>query len=191
MKTQPLITLPGGEAYYLPGSADQCVVLVHGYTGTPGELRLLGAYLNKLGLSVIGVRLPGHGTNIDDLEHTTFADWYEEVLRNVAKARTLARKVSLVGSSMGAAVVLKVAATTQLYKSVVMSAPLETYNKHYQYAKWFHFIHPVEKKKPVSLTYPPNITPATMNFPCCHCPAPLRKSIRCRRTVCPRSPVRS
>jgi hypothetical protein len=25
-----------------------------------------------------------------------------------------------------------------------------------------------EEKSPVSLTYPPNITPATMNFPCCH-----------------------
>lgn len=165
MKTQPLITLPGGEAYYLPGSADQCVVLVHGYTGTPGELRLLGAYLNKLGLSVIGVRLPGHGTNIDDLEHTTFADWYEEVLRNVAKARTMARKVSLVGSSMGAAVVLKVAATTQLYKSVVMSAPLETYNKHYQYAKWFHFIHPVEKKKPRKFDVPAQYYASYDEFP--------------------------
>ena len=72
MKTQPLITLPGGEAYYLPGTTDQCVVLVHGYTGTPGELRLLGEYLQKAGASRNRCAFAGHGTNIDDLEHTTF-----------------------------------------------------------------------------------------------------------------------
>ena len=48
-----------------------------------------------------------------------------------------------------------------------MSTPLETFNKHYQYARWFHFIHPVEKKSPVSLMYRRNITPVTMSFPCC------------------------
>ena len=165
MKTEPLITLPGGEAYYLPGTGDQCAVLVHGYTGTPGELRLLGEYLNKLGLAVLGVRLPGHGTSVKDLEHTTFADWYEEVLKNVAKARTFSRKVSLIGSSMGGAVVLKVCAHTQIYKAVVMSAPVETYNSHYKYANLFHFFHPTAKKPPRQFDVPSQYYQSYNEFP--------------------------
>lgn len=59
--------MPGAGAYYLDGSRDHCVVLVHGYTATPGELRLLGDELQQLNFKVMGVRLPGHGTTVQDL----------------------------------------------------------------------------------------------------------------------------
>jgi carboxylesterase len=167
MKETPQI-MPGAEAYYLPGVGAECVVMVHGYTGTPGELRLLGDYLNKLGFGVIGVRLPGHGTTVEDLKKTTFNDWYEEVVKNVSQARTAARHVSIIGTSMGAAVVLKVAANLPVHKTIVMSTPIKTYNKHYQYAEFFHFFHPVEKRSLVNLTFLPNITRAITSFLCCH-----------------------
>ncbi len=165
MNYGPSQVAPGAEAYALPGRLDQCIVLVHGYTGTPGELRLLGNYLNSCGYPIIGLRLPGHGTNIQDLEKTTFNDWYEEVLKNISQARSAARQVSIVGSSMGAAVVLKAAATAPVHKVVVMSTPIETYNKYYQYAKYYHFIHPVEKKRPRKFNVPAHYYESYDEFP--------------------------
>lgn len=94
--------MPGAGAYYLDGSRDHCVVLVHGYTATPGELRLLGDELQQLNFKVMGVRLPGHGTTVQDLAKTTFRDWCDAVESDIQRARGLADQVTLVGSSMGA-----------------------------------------------------------------------------------------
>ena len=48
----------GNEEFFFQGGK-QGVVLVHGYTGAPGEMRLLGEYLHQQGLTVLGVRLAG------------------------------------------------------------------------------------------------------------------------------------
>jgi carboxylesterase len=185
MKETPQI-MPGAEAYYLPGVGAECVVMVHGYTGTPGELRLLGDYLNKLGFGVIGVRLPGHGTTVEDLEKTTFSDWYEEVVKNVSQARTAARHVSIIGTSMGAAVVLKAAANLPVHKTVVMSTPIKTYNKHYQYAEFFHFFHPVEKKKPRKFDVPAKYYESYNEFPLLPLGSAFREINRMPKDVLPK-----
>jgi carboxylesterase len=46
----------GNEEFFFQGGK-QGIVLVHGYTGAPGEMRLLGEYLHQQGLTVLGVRL--------------------------------------------------------------------------------------------------------------------------------------
>ena len=129
--------MPGAGAYYLDGCRDHCVVLVHGYTATPGELRLLGDELQQLNFKVMGVRLPGHGTTVQDLAKTTFRDWCDAVESDIQRARGLADQVTLVGSSMGAGVCLKVATETELDSLVVMSAPMRTFDDRYEDADKF------------------------------------------------------
>ena len=51
----------GAEEFFLPGTNGGAVLLIHGYTGTPAEMRPLGDYLQQLGYTVLGVRLAGHG----------------------------------------------------------------------------------------------------------------------------------
>ena len=46
------------DAFFLRGSRDEGVLLVHGYTGAPAEMRMLGNFLQaKGGYTVMGVCL--------------------------------------------------------------------------------------------------------------------------------------
>ena len=52
--------------------ARSAVLLVHGYTGYPGELRSVADALYEAGHSVYAPRLPGHGTTRADFLQTGF-----------------------------------------------------------------------------------------------------------------------
>jgi hypothetical protein len=53
---------PSTEPFYFPGNEIGCL-LIHGFTGTPKEMRWMGEYLARQGYSVLGVRLAGHATS--------------------------------------------------------------------------------------------------------------------------------
>lgn len=96
----------GNEEFFFRGNK-QGIVLVHGYTGAPGEMRLLGEYLHSRGLTVLGVRLPGHGTTPQDLNQTKWQDWYGAVSEGVHRLRACCDKVSIAGLSMGGLLTIK------------------------------------------------------------------------------------
>ncbi|MFX1537598.1 MAG: alpha/beta hydrolase [Promethearchaeota archaeon] len=49
------------------GEGSKYVVVIHGYTGTPYEMRGLAQHLASQDFHVIGVRLPGHGQTKEEL----------------------------------------------------------------------------------------------------------------------------
>ena len=85
------------------------VLLVHGLTGTPNEMRVLAKGLHKQGFTVYAVQLAGHCGTQDDLLATRWQDWYASV--EAGADRLLARVDSLVvgGLSMGAVLSLALA----------------------------------------------------------------------------------
>jgi carboxylesterase len=75
-------------------------LLVHGFTGTPWDVRPLGEALASGGFRVRGLRLPGHGTTPNAMHEAGAGDWLaacEEGLRAFREPR-----VAVVGLSMGA-----------------------------------------------------------------------------------------
>lgn len=85
------------------------VLLVHGMTGTPNEMRLLAKGLHKEGFTVYAVQLAGHCGSIADLVAARWPDWVASV---EAGAERLARHVDRVvvgGLSMGAVLSLALA----------------------------------------------------------------------------------
>ncbi|HYP19346.1 MAG TPA: carboxylesterase, partial [Chloroflexia bacterium] len=50
-------------------------LLVHGFSGSPPEMRGLGTFLAEQGARVEGVRLAGHGTEPEELKGLTWGDW--------------------------------------------------------------------------------------------------------------------
>jgi carboxylesterase len=115
--------IPGTEKYFLPGGT-KGVVMVHGYTGTPLELRPLADFLAEQGFSVLGVRLPGHGTSWQDLSETTWPQWYQAVEEGVAELQKHCTSVSIVGLSLGALLAIKAAAELKIDSVVLMSTPI-------------------------------------------------------------------
>ena len=115
--------LRGAEPFYFRGGRVGCL-LVHGFTGSPWEMRWLGEQLAGDGHTVLGVRLAGHGTCPDDMSGTRWPDWYAGVLENYRRLRDDCEQVWVMGLSMGGALALHLAAHEKLDGLVVMATPL-------------------------------------------------------------------
>lgn len=70
----------------------------------------MGQWLNERGISVVGPRVPGHGTTWEDLERTTMSDWEQEAENALSDISSRCSTVIAVGLSMGGAMVLHLAA---------------------------------------------------------------------------------
>ncbi|MDQ0011413.1 carboxylesterase [Luteibacter jiangsuensis] len=86
------------------------VLLIHGLTGTPTEMRMVGKGLNRAGFTVVGVQLAGHCGSEDDLLATTWEDWYASVEAAANDLRGRVDRVFVAGLSMGALLALRLAA---------------------------------------------------------------------------------
>src|SRR5207253_9891867 len=84
-----------------PVDASVACLLIHGFSGSPPEMRWLGAYLAERGVRVEGVRLAGHGTQPEELNHLTWQDWLHSASEGMDRLKHAGRKTVVVGFSMG------------------------------------------------------------------------------------------
>src|SRR5690349_18829933 len=85
------------------------VLLIHGLTGTPTEMRFVGNGLNRAGFSVLGMQLAGHSGDENDLLATGWRDWYASVVEAATRLRAQVDHLFVAGLSMGAVLALKLA----------------------------------------------------------------------------------
>ena len=117
--------VPGGGAYWFEGNDVGCL-LVHGFTGTPQNVRPLADYLARRGLAVSAPRLPGHGTTVDDLDRTGPQDWLAAAEKALSDLRARCATVFVAGISMGGTLTLELARRhPDLAGVVVMAAPVQ------------------------------------------------------------------
>ncbi len=86
------------------------VLLCHGFTGSPASLRPWAEYLNQQGYTVSVPLWPGHGTRWQELNATTYADWYAEAEQAFEKLCADCDDVFVAGLSMGGCLALNLAA---------------------------------------------------------------------------------
>ena len=115
--------IEGGNPFFMGGGSSG-VLLVHGFTGLPAELFLLGEFLNRQNFTVLCPRLAGHGTDENDLMRTTKDDWFNSVLDGFHILRGVCEKIFVVGHSMGGLLTLKLAVEENLSKIVTLAAPI-------------------------------------------------------------------
>src|SRR5262249_34090629 len=84
-----------------PPQAPGGVLVVQGFTGTPFEMRFLGEALAARGLAVEGPALAGHGGTTRELQASRWPDWVHTAERALDRLLKRARKVAVVGLSMG------------------------------------------------------------------------------------------
>lgn len=105
-------------------------MLIHGFTGAPHEVEPIGQALMSQGVSSIGPLLPGHGTDVHDLNHTSWQAWVEAVEDAIQEALHRWRAVFVGGLSMGGSLALLAAArwSTELNGAVVLAAPVRLHH---------------------------------------------------------------
>lgn len=86
------------------------VLLIHGLTGTPMEMRLLAKGLNAAGFTVYAMQLAGHCGDVEDLLATGWRDWYASVEQAAERLLQQVDHLFVGGLSMGALLALKLAA---------------------------------------------------------------------------------
>lgn len=86
------------------------VLLAHGITGAPAEMKPLVRALAGAGFTVACPQLAGHCSTLKELKQTRWADWYATLEASLKMLRGQCDKVFVAGLSMGALLVLKLAA---------------------------------------------------------------------------------
>ena len=149
MNTQ---TIPTTEPFFIPGGRTG-ILLIHGFTGTPKEMRWMGEYLNReLGFTCLGIRLAGHATRPKDMVRSRWTDWTASVEDGYNLLRGAVDEVYLVGLSMGGALSLFMSTRLDVKGVVTMSAPFELPSEHpawqIQLYSYFKTYLPKTKGKP-------------------------------------------
>ena len=105
---RPVAVHPDAEAY-AAGSGPVGVLLCHGFSGVTKSLMPWAHHLESAGFRVSVPRMAGHGTSWQELNLTTWEDWYAGVQEAFTALAVECDQVFLAGLSMGGAMSLRLA----------------------------------------------------------------------------------
>jgi len=108
------------------------ILLMHGLTATPSEVRGFAERLRDLEFTVAGPMLPGHGTNPDALNLTGWPDWLAEGTRVYKQLQETCDHVFVGGESTGAAIALYMATQFPKIAGLLTYAPAIKLNLSWQ-----------------------------------------------------------
>lgn len=113
------------KGYYFKDKENKeiAILMLHGFAASPIELQPLAEYLKK-DFDIYAPILPGHKTDIKDLDNQKYTNWLkfsEQVYNRLLEEYS---KVILVGFSMGGTISLYLASKKAPYKIVTLSSPI-------------------------------------------------------------------
>lgn len=124
------------EPFFYPGGKTG-ILLIHGFTGTPSELRPMGQFFKEKGYTVHAPLLPGHGTSPEDMEKTTWRDWFQGVLDAYEKMRVQdLDHLFVAGLSMGGCLSLLLSTEREVDGVIPMCAPIYIRDWRASFADW-------------------------------------------------------
>ncbi len=100
--------MPKQVDYLLQGGRNG-VLLIHGLTGTPAEMRFVAKGLHRRGYTVYAMQLAGHCGTVDELLATGWRDWTASVRDAAQHLSTQVDRLFVGGLSMGALLALNYA----------------------------------------------------------------------------------
>lgn len=109
--------------FFLGDSAKPACLLVHGFTASPKEMRLLGEYLNQHGYTCLGIRLTGHATTPEDMIRSRYTDWMASVEDGYHLLRGVSDRIFIIGLSMGGVLSLLMSSRLKVEGVAALSAP--------------------------------------------------------------------
>ena len=99
-------TIPGAEPLSHTREGDVGALVLHGFTGNPGSMRGLAEACVAAGFHVEMPQLAGHGTVMEDMVPTRWADWTADVEAAYRRLAARASRIVVLGLSMGGSLTL-------------------------------------------------------------------------------------
>jgi carboxylesterase len=111
-----------GNEFYLKGNKIG-FLLIHGFTATTTEVRLLAEKLHKDGYTISAPLLPGHGTTPADMNKRSWEEWYGAVETSYLNLYKKVDTVFVGGESMGALLCLLLASNHVNMRGLLCYSP--------------------------------------------------------------------
>lgn len=103
----------------------RAVLLLHGFTGTSADVRMLGRFLEKEGYTSLAPHYKGHGVPPEELIHTGPDEWWEDVVKAYDQLKDAGyEEIAVAGLSLGGVFSLKLGYNRPLKGIVSMCAPM-------------------------------------------------------------------
>lgn len=132
-----------GDPFFWKGS-EIGLLLIHGFTATTTEVRLLAKRFYADGYTVSSPLLPGHGTSPQDMNSRTWQEWVKHVEIAYLDLKRQCETVIVGGESMGALLALNLASRHPEIRLVLAYSP--ALKVHLLWAS--QFLYPFEKYRP-------------------------------------------
>lgn len=102
------VSIPNSEPFELIGG-QIAILLIHGFSGSPLSVKPWAEKLHQSGFTVNVPRLPGHGSNWNEMNQTRWEEWFAEVENKFRELKSRHQRVFVAGFSMGGALSLRLA----------------------------------------------------------------------------------
>lgn len=111
-----------------PSTRSQSVLLLHGLTGMPSEMRPLERHIRALGCEVVTPLLPGHGATHRELLATDWTHWMDGARQALEDLAARSESVVVAGLSMGALLAVLLAAEDSRVAGIALLSPTMRYD---------------------------------------------------------------
>jgi carboxylesterase len=138
-----MMTPPGRKlSFSLRGALGKAVLLIHGLTGAPGEMKFLAKRLHRRGFSVDAPLLAGHGRDAAHLLATNWRDWLESLDETYSRLSREHDEVYVAGICAGGALGLALAAEEPAIAGAAVYSMTYRYDG-WNMKRWYSAIAPV------------------------------------------------
>ncbi|WP_298820115.1 alpha/beta hydrolase [Chloroflexus sp.] len=110
---------------YLLRRGEHACLLIHGFVGDPGEMRDLGEHLAAANYTVLGIRLPGHTGQPEDLMPVRWGDWLAAAQHAFDRLASRYNPISVIGFSLGGALATLLAVRRPVHRLALLAMPYQ------------------------------------------------------------------
>ncbi|MGB4268853.1 MAG: alpha/beta fold hydrolase [Spirochaetota bacterium] len=122
-KSIPQIPSKATTLFLKNGNSNTGILCLHGFTGTPAEMKYLAEKLNESGATVYVPRYPGHGTSLIEMAYSSVDAWFTAAREALFELKAHCANVYIAGLSMGGIFAILLAREFAIQKIALMSVP--------------------------------------------------------------------
>lgn len=139
-----LFTQPQAQPVDFDGDPSHGILLIHGFGGSPAQMRPMADALAGAGFTVKSIRLAGHAQTLEAMMASTWRDWLQCARDGFDRLSEKCEKVSVAGLSMGGDLTLILAGEKPVYRAISVCAPLRAKDWRAPFAGLLHRLMPYQ-----------------------------------------------